>query len=1026
VISVTLLQGAEEVSSQRGGLIAVFGKDDPEFQAPGLAPAPELIRNQLKKILASRLFRSSQLQRQFLKFVILNALDGRSSEIKEYSIGADAFGRGQDFDPRVDSVVRVVARRVRVRLAEYYRYEGKADPIIITMPVGSYIPSFSCQEQGDGSAAISPSPSPVRPSPSAVDGLIGVCISHYEILDLIARGTSGLVYRAEDLRLKRGVAFKILFPELASDTGRLQRFLREARFGSAVNHPNVCAVYDVGEFEGRAYIVMELVEGQTLDRFIDGKPLPVETLLELSIQICDALAVIHSQGIVHRDVRSANIIVNNQCRAKLLDFSAAQATGESVEIKPIPATARQRIATRARSAVGTQSPISPEPSLGASTRYRADTRGMGEILFEMATGCAPSSAPETSALACNPHLPRELDSLIAAMLRADVAIQSISDIRDELLHIRSSVQNRLAPRSGLRMHWVWIASALAAAVVAALYYGFFYEPSPPSITKYTQITHDGQGKLIRASGPHGELVTDGSRIYFSEIRGTEVGISQAAVSGGETIPLQTDPGRPLVIRDISPDNSKLLVIDFYRPSLDFGFQILPLPGGSPYTLGNVTGHDAVWSPDGSRLVYASGNDLYISDAAGGNSRKLIHCPDFPYWPRWSPDGKTLRLTLRDRDGATSLWEVSSEGTNLHRIITASPGAHSSDCCGSWSPNGNFFIFQSESNGRTHISLLAKGREAPIQLTNGPLSFSAPIFSKDGKQIFAIAIQRRGELVRYDASRKDFSIYLSGISADHVEFSRDQRSIAYSSYPDSAIWRSGVDGQHRLQLSPPGMMGWFPRWSPDGKQIAFMGSQPGGPLKIYLVSASGGVPEVLVPGPASEIDPNWSPDGRSILFGAVPSATGLGAGRSEIRILDLRTRRVSKLPGSEELSEPRWSPDGRFVVATALSQHRWRDPGVVIFDFKSGKWTGFEKDPIDNKWFSADGQYYYFDKYVDNDPAIFRIRVSDRKLERVAGLKDIRRAQSVSGWWMGLTPDGSPMVLRDTSIEEIYALDFKAH
>jgi len=995
----------------------VFGKDDPEFEGARSIPDPELVRCVLKNILASRLFRSSQLQKQFLKFVVLKTLDGKSNDIKEYAIGADAFGRGQDFDPRIDSVVRVVARRVRGRLLEYYRTEGKADSVIISLSAGSYIPSFFRAESSP--AAASSSPSRVSPSPSA-DDLIGAVVSHYEILDLIARGSSGLVYLAEDLRLKRGVAFKIAFPELASDPARLERFLREARFGSAVNHPNVCAVYDVGEFAGRAFIVMELVEGETLHRFIGGKPMPPELLLDLAIQISDAIAALHARAMVHRDVRSANIVVNSLCRAKLLDFSAAQVDSEASEIKAAAGTPQPASHAAWRPAGG--APPSPEPLSGARSLRRIDVAAFGQLLFEMTTGRILPAADDRIPLAGQAAPPRELNVLIARLLEPGGPRLEMSDIHEELLQIRSRREFPSSP-SGLRFHWQWIALALAVAVLAAFYFGFPFRPPVPRVVKYTQLTHDGQGKLIRASGPHGELVTDGARLYFSEILGTRIAISQVAVSGGETIPLQTSSARPFVIRDISPDNSKLLLSDFYRPSLDFQFNVLPLPAGDVYPLGNIAGHDAVWSPDGNRLVYASGDDLFIADASGANSRKLVHCPGLPYWPRWSPGGQSLRFTIRDPDGAASLWEVTAQGTRLHRLITA-PADRRSDCCGSFSPNGDFYIFQAEFNGRSNISLLAKASSSPVQLTDGPLSFSAPVFSRNGKQIFAIATQRRGELVRYDSNRQDFTVYLSGISADHVEFSPDQRSIVYASYPEAVIWRSGTDGRNRLQLSPPGLTAWFPRWSPDGKQIVFMGTELGGPVKIYVVPSSGGAPEKVIPGAASEVDPNWSPDGKSILFGAVPSATGLGAGPSEIRILDLATRRLSKLPGSEELGEPRWSPDGRYVVATALSQHRWRDPGVLIFDFKTGKWTNFEKDPIDNKWFSADGRYYYFDKYIDNDPAIFRIRLSDRKLERVVGLQNIRRAQSFTGWWMGIAPDGSPMVLRDTSIEEVYALGFQ--
>jgi len=284
-------------------------------------------------------------------------------------------------------------------------------------------------------------------------------------------------------------------------------------------------------------------------------------------------------------------------------------------------------------------------------------------------------------------------------------------------------------------------------------------------------------------------------------------------------------------------------------------------------------------------------------------------------------------------------------------------------------------------------------------------------------------QRRGELVRYDASQGNFSPYLAGISADHVEFSRDRGWIAYSAYPEQTIWRSRADGSERLQLSAAPMAAIFPRWSPDGSRIAFMGTSPGKPVKVYVVSAGGGFPELLLPGDAPQIDPNWSPDGNSLMFSTLPAEANMSTGQPVIQIFDLKSRQLSTLPGSSGLTAPRWSPDGRFVVATALSQGKWGDPAVRIFDFGTNRWSELEKDPIDNKWWSADGEYFYFDKLMTDDPAIYRIRIRDHQIERVASLKSVRRAFSEMGWWMGLTPDGSPMVLRDASIEEIYALDF---
>ena len=583
------------------------------------------------------------------------------------------------------------------------------------------------------------------------------------------------------------------------------------------------------------------------------------------------------------------------------------------------------------------------------------------------------------------------------------------------------------PRRPMPLVWAAAGVVFIASAAAVLYWLLLPGP-PPRILKYTQLTHDGMGKLEPFSNDtDGVLMTDGSRVYFSAVSGTQVVISSVPVDGGETTRLSYESATPVVAKDISPDGSRILAADFYRVSPDLPLEILPLPGGRPRILAKVVAHDAAWSPDGQAIAYARGSDILVASGDGSGSRTLVRGDGSAFWPRWSPDGARLRYTVRDADGGTSLWEVGANGRGAHRLFTPS-GDLAAECCGTWSPDGKYFVFQASRFGRTSLWAVRDGglwprRDNPVEVTQAPLSMSTPVFSRDGRRIFAIGTQRRGELVRYDFETKQFEICLSGLSADHVEFSRDGQWIAYASYPEGVIWRSRSDGTERLQLSDPALTAWFPRWSPDGKRIAFMGTSPGKPVKIYLVSANGGSSEVLVEGTNTEVDPNWSPDGKRIMFASEPKRAG-GNGDSQIETIDLASRQISLLPGSERLNAPRWSPDGRYVAATALSQNKWRSPGVVIFDFATHAWTGLEDDPIDNKWWSADGNYFYFDKYVNNDPAIFRLRISDRRIERVAGLKDIRRSPGIMGWWMGLMPDGSPMVLRDTSIQEVYALDWK--
>lgn len=580
---------------------------------------------------------------------------------------------------------------------------------------------------------------------------------------------------------------------------------------------------------------------------------------------------------------------------------------------------------------------------------------------------------------------------------------------------------------------MWLAAIVLAATGAFLYWTT--RPSPiPVITGYQQITRDGQEKLAnyRYSIP-GPVLTDGARLYFMEEAGGGRFVPvEVSASGGETVTMPPSIS-DLVLLAISPDGSQFLASPLRHEQPENPLWIVSATSLARHPIPGILAHDATWLSDGSRILYAEGQTLYTANPDGSSIQKLVSVPGIPSWVRCSPDGRVLRFTLLDVNSwETSLWEVSADGKGLHPLLPAWQKPHG-ECCGSWTANGKYFVFQNTRGGQTQIwalrekhPLFRRTVASPIQLTQGPTNFWGPLPSRDGRSIFAIGEDRRGELVRYDRAVGQYTPYLGGISADHIEFSKDGQWIAYSAYPENTIWRSRPDGSDKLQLSFPPMQAIFPRWSPDGKMIAFIGQRPGEPDKVYLVSAQGGPPRPMMEQGFSQFDPNWSPDGNEIMFaayrpGAEPNATLIG----DIEIYDLRTHALSVLPGSEGLSAPRWSPDGRYVAATAIANDKWEIPAVRLYDFHTGNWTPFENDPIDNKWWSHDGKYFYFDKFAETAPAVFREDLSTRHIDHVASLKDLRRASGMMGSWMGLTPDDSPMLLRDTSIKEIYALRLRA-
>jgi WD40 repeat protein len=306
-----------------------------------------------------------------------------------------------------------------------------------------------------------------------------------------------------------------------------------------------------------------------------------------------------------------------------------------------------------------------------------------------------------------------------------------------------------------------------------------------------------------------------------------------------------------------------------------------------------------------------------------------------------------------------------------------------------------------------------------QLTAGPLNFRAPVSSRDGKRLYAVGEQRRGELTRYDVKSQQWTPYLSEISADWVDFSRDGAWVVYVATSDGAIWRSRVDGSERLQLTYPPLQAYQTFWSPAGKRIAFAGRTPGKGWKIYVVSAAGGNVQELLHEDRMQFEPTWSPDGNYLAFSRLPLLeTGMGQPVS-IPLVDLRTHQVSILPGSEGLLAPRWSRDGRYITATTSDSL-----ALMLFDFSTQKWTRLAKGSINFFTWSRDGKYFYFDTF-GKDSTYFRIRMDDRKIEALVSLKSIRRTFLFIGPWSGLAPDDSLLVIRDIGSQEVYALDWEA-
>ncbi len=335
----------------------------------------------------------------------------------------------------------------------------------------------------------------------------------------------------------------------------------------------------------------------------------------------------------------------------------------------------------------------------------------------------------------------------------------------------------------------------------------------PALLGFTRLTNDGMYKEHLIS-----LLSDGSRLYFSEDVDAASYLAEVSTEGGETT-RRKGPSSIASALSYSHTRNEILFGSLWEQSPSQQLVAMSVPEGTTHAVAGLSGHAASWSPDSSQIAFAKGTVLYTANADGSNVHAIARMPEAPYWPRWSPDGRRIRFSLPAWSRNVALWEVQPDGQGLHPLFPQEPWGKNA-CCGDWTPDGKYYVFVIDEARQSSLWVVRDQRggwqpaAVPVQLAGGPVDFwRAPLVALDGKHVFALGQQARGELMKYDPSSRAFQPYLGGLSTDTIAFSRDGQWMAYTAYPEGTLWRSRVDGSERLRLTAPSGLARFPQWSP---------------------------------------------------------------------------------------------------------------------------------------------------------------------------------------------------------------------